>query len=56
VFAQVRAGAEEQLAAEAPLVVAMDDSLLRKTGRKVCGVRYLRDPMSPPFHVNFVRD
>jgi hypothetical protein len=55
VFAQVRAGAEEQLAAEAPLVVAMDDSLLRKTGRKVCGVRYLRDPMSPPFHVNFVR-
>jgi hypothetical protein len=33
----------------------MDDSLLRKTGRKISGVRYLRDPMSPPFHVNFVR-
>jgi hypothetical protein len=55
VFAQVRGEIEEQLSAEEPLVVAMDDSLLRKTGRKICGVRYLRDPMSPPFHVNFVR-
>ena len=54
-FAQVRRHIEEQLSAQAPLVVAMDDSLLRKSGRKVCGVRYLRDPMSPPFHVNFVR-
>jgi len=33
----------------------MDDSLLRKTGRKIHGSRYQRDPMSPPFHVNFVR-
>ncbi len=31
---------------QAPLVAAMDDSLLRKTGRKVSGARYLRDPMS----------
>ena len=54
-FAAVRAQIEEQLAQDAPLVAAMDDSLLRKTGRKICGVRYLRDPMSPPFHVNFVR-
>jgi DDE superfamily endonuclease len=46
---------QKQLANDAPLVAAMDDSLLRKTGRKICGVRYLRDPMSPPFHVNFVR-
>ena len=55
VFAALLGQVQEQLAAEAPLVTAMDDSLLRKTGRKVCGVRYLRDPMSPPFHVNFVR-
>jgi hypothetical protein len=33
----------------------MDDSLLRKTGRKIHGVRYLRDPLSPPFQVNLVR-
>jgi hypothetical protein len=55
VFAQVRGQIEALLPAAAPLVVAMDDSLLRKTGRKVSGVRYLRDPMSPPFHVNLVR-
>jgi hypothetical protein len=55
VFAQVRGQIETLLPTQAPLVVAMDDSLLRKTGRKVSGVRYLRDPMSPPFHVNFVR-
>jgi len=33
----------------------MDDSLLRKTGRKIHGVRFLRDPLSPPFNVNLVR-
>ena len=41
--------------ADAPLVAAIDDSLLRKTGRKIFGSRYQRDPLSPPFHVNFVR-
>jgi len=38
-----------------PLVVAMDDSLLRKTGKKIPGVKYARDPMGPPFRTNFVR-
>jgi len=54
-FGAVRAEVQEQLPELAPLVGAMDDSLLRKSGRKVCGVRYLRDPLSPPFHVNIVR-
>lgn len=55
IFGTVRTEVQALLADRAPLVTAMDDSLLRKTGRKICGVRYLRDPMSPPFHVNFVR-
>jgi hypothetical protein len=55
VFGQVRVAVEQTLERNQPLVVAMDDSLLRKTGRKIQGVRYQRDPMSPPFHVNFVR-
>ena len=38
--------------AGAPLVAAMDDSLLRKTGRKVHGAKYQRDPLSPAFHTN----
>ena len=54
-FGQLRSQIEASGSADAPLVVAMDDSLLRKTGRKICGSRYQRDPMSPPFHVNFVR-
>lgn len=37
------------------LVVALDDSLLRKTGKRIPGVRYARDPMGPPFHTNFIR-
>lgn len=55
VFDHVRCGVEQTLAAGQPLVVAMDDSLLRKTGRKIQGVRWQRDPLSPPFHVNFVQ-
>lgn len=38
-----------------PLVVAMDDTLLRKTGKKIPTTRYLRDPLGPPFQTNFVR-
>ena len=54
-FEQVRLAVEQTLGPRQPLVVAMDDSLLRKTGRHIHGVRYQRDPLSPPFHVNLVR-
>ena len=37
---------------QAPLMVALDDTQLKKTGRKIPGVSIGRDPMSPPFHVN----
>ena len=39
---------------EAPFVASLDDTGLRKTGRKIPGVAYGRDPMSPAFHVNLV--
>lgn len=32
----------------------MDDTLIRKTGKKVSGAKWLRDPLGPPFHTNFV--
>ena len=38
-----------------PIVMAMDDTRLRKTGAKVYGATYTRDPMGPPFQVNFIR-
>jgi hypothetical protein len=37
-----------------PLFSAQDDSLLRKTGRKIPGTCYARDPLSPPFQTNLV--
>ena len=37
------------------LITALDDSLLAKTGKKIPGVKFARDPMGPPFQVNFVR-
>lgn len=50
-----RSVATRQADTQAPLVTALDDTLLRKRGSKIPGVKYARDPMSPPFHVNFVR-
>jgi len=55
VFDLVRGHIQNSLPPDQPLVAAMDDSLLRKTGRKIHGVRFLRDPLSPPFRVNLVR-
>ena len=37
---------------EAPVFAAIDDTILKKTGRHIPGVKILRDPMAPPFHVN----
>jgi len=37
-----------------PVVAAIDDTKLRKTGRKIDGASWHRDPLSPPFHLNFM--
>lgn len=39
----------------ADVVAALDDTRVKKTGRKVHGASYARDPLSPPFHTNLVR-
>jgi hypothetical protein len=38
----------------APIMVAIDDTACQKTGRKIPGVITLRDPQSPPYHVNLI--
>ena len=53
-FDAVRRGIIEHLDPDRPLVVAMDDSISRKRGRKIPGAGWRRDPMSPPFHANLV--
>ena len=37
-----------------PVVSAIDDTKIRKTGRKIKSARWQRDPLSPPFHMNFL--
>ena len=37
-----------------PVVAALDDTILRKTGRRIPKASTLRDPLSPPYHTNLV--
>ena len=54
-FDVVQSGIVERLAADAPYVVHVDDTLARKTGTKIHGVAYRRDPLGPAFQTNLVR-
>jgi hypothetical protein len=38
-----------------PLVVAMDDTIIRKCGTHIDGVSWRRDPLGPHFQTNLVR-
>jgi hypothetical protein len=53
-FTPAREAVIERLKADEPLVVMMDDTLVRKRGRKIPGTAWKRDPLGPPFHTNFV--
>jgi len=44
----------EQLGPQEPLVALMDDTLVRKRGRKIAGTSWRRDPLGPPFCNNFI--
>ena len=52
-FAVVRRAVLGEL--PAPFSVAIDDSLLHKTGIRIPGVAWRRDPLGPHFQTNFVR-
>jgi len=51
-FAPVR---RRLIATGAPCVAAIDDSRVKKTGLRIPGAKYTRDPLGPPFHTNFIR-
>jgi hypothetical protein len=40
---------------DGPICLAGDETRARRGGRKVKRSRWTRDPMSPPFHVNFMK-
>jgi len=54
IFAQVRKEVEALGEAKRPLCVALDDTILRKTGKHIPGTAYRRDPLGPAFNLNLV--
>jgi hypothetical protein len=48
-FTVVRGAVEQQLPQDQPLVVALDDSILRKCGHKIPGTAWRPDPLGAPF-------
>jgi hypothetical protein len=53
-FSAVIKGILETLPQGAPIVGAIDDTLLRKKGRHIAGASWRRDPLGPPFATNFI--
>jgi hypothetical protein len=53
-FGRVRDTLIENLAPGQPLIVALDDTIVRKTGKKIHGSAWKRDPLGPPFQTNLV--
>lgn len=53
-FGHARDTLIENLAPGQPLVVALDDTIIRKTGKKIHGSAWKRDPLGPPFQTNLV--
>jgi len=54
-FSEVLAQTHQRLPEQSALVVAIDDTLIRKTGVHIHGVGWKRDPTGPKFQTNLVR-
>ena len=53
-FGVARAAVAQELEPQTPYCAAIDDTLLRKTGKRVYGAGWRRDPLGPPFQTNLV--
>jgi len=53
-FDTVRNRVSRMIEADQPVVVSFDDTKIRKTGRKIPGVKYMLDPLGPKFQVNIM--
>src|SRR4051812_8532581 len=54
-FTGVRDSVVNLIPPSRPVCLALDDSLFRRTGTKIPGVGWRRDPLGPKFHTNFIR-
>jgi len=53
-FRGVRDNIEALNDPQSPLTIALDDTILRKTGRLIPGAAYRKDPLGPAFNLNLV--
>jgi hypothetical protein len=53
-FSPVIDGVLDLIPENAPLVIGVDDSFLKKSGSHVSGAGWYRDPMGPQFHANLI--
>lgn len=53
-FGHARDTLIENLTPDQPLVIGLDDTIVRKTGRKIHGSAWKRDPLGPAFQTNLV--
>lgn len=44
----------ENLATDQMIIAHMDDTIIRKVGKKISGTSWRRDPLGPAFHTNFI--
>jgi len=54
-FDGIRSACVQQSPPDSPLCISVDDSLLPKTGPKIPGVAWRRDPQGPAFQTNLIR-
>ena len=53
-FAPARQAVGQALPHKEPLVALIDDTRMKKSGRKIHGAKWMRDPLGPPFQVNLI--
>ena len=54
IFDRVRKEVEALAPRSRPLCLALDDTILRKTGKTIPGAAYRKDPLGPAFNLNLV--
>jgi hypothetical protein len=52
IFGPILDGVLEFLPEDKPLVLALDDSYMKKTGKHIAAAGWYKDPLGPQFHVN----
>lgn len=53
-FDVARKNVLQELSSDQMMVAHLDDTIIKKTGKKVAGTAWRRDPLGPPFHTNFI--